>query len=153
MPQQTTFAKWMIVFNYYLNIQIMNIYKEIRVTFSVLFFFPWQYLVQGLTLMWFELTWNSYFLWVDKMENWVDFRRVFLQMKIYYLGRLSLQNEILFFIITWTYRYMKNSESVSCSAIVGNRRCRRNCRHICVQIMVTWDNQDPWDNTDNQICL
>ena len=42
------------------------------------------------------------------------------------------------FIIDRTYRCMKNSQSVSCSAIVGNKRCRRNCWHVY---------------TDNQICI
>jgi len=31
-------------------------------------------------------------------ENWVDYLKVFLQLKIYYLSSLNLQNEILFII-------------------------------------------------------
>ena len=36
LPQQTKFAKRKIFFNYYLNIQKMNIHTEIGVKFSVL---------------------------------------------------------------------------------------------------------------------
>ena len=85
--------------------------------------------------MWFELTKTSSILWIYlnwMEENWFDCRKVFLQMKIYYLSRLGLQNEILFFIITWTHKYMKNSQSVSYSAIVGKMKCRWNCWHAYI---------------------
>ena len=42
-------------------------------------------------------------------------------MKKYYLSRLSLQNEIFFFILALIYRYIKKFISVSCSAIMAIR--------------------------------
>ena len=52
-------------------------------------------------------------------ENWVNCQRVFLVENILPLQTKFGKRNIDFFIITLTYRYMKNSQSVFCSAIGG----------------------------------